>query len=61
MSGRTAAAAALWMIRHGFRYVPVTYTGVALLNYAPFTARAVFTRPEPSRRGLVVAPGAKLI
>ncbi len=39
MSGRMAARVAFWMIRHGFRYVPVTYTGIALLNFIPFTLR----------------------
>jgi monoglucosyldiacylglycerol epimerase len=39
MSGRTAAAIAFGMIRHGFRYVPVTYTGIAFLNYIPFRFR----------------------
>ena len=39
MSGRTAAAIALWLIRRGFRYVPVTYTGIAFLNFVPFFLR----------------------
>ena len=39
MSGRTAAAIALWLIRRGFRYVPVTYTGIAFLNFVPFFFR----------------------
>jgi hypothetical protein len=47
MSGRTAAWVALWLIRRGFRYVPVTYTGIALLNFVPFAVRAWF----PGRRG----------
>ena len=33
MSGRTCARVALFLIRRGARYVPVTYTGVALWNY----------------------------
>jgi monoglucosyldiacylglycerol epimerase len=36
MSGRVCAAIALFLIRRGFRYVPVTYTGVALLNFWKF-------------------------
>jgi monoglucosyldiacylglycerol epimerase len=39
MSGRMAAAVALWLIRRGFRYVPVTYTGIAFLNFVPFFLR----------------------
>ncbi len=44
ISGETAAKVALFLIRRGFRYVPVTYTGVALANYFKF---AWFTRPAP--------------
>jgi hypothetical protein len=36
MSGRTAARIAMFFIRRGFRYVPVTYTGIALVNYWKF-------------------------
>jgi hypothetical protein len=36
MSGATAAMVALFFIRRGFRYVPVTYTGIALLNWLRF-------------------------
>lgn len=36
MSGKTAARVALWWIRRGFCYVPVTYTGVAFVNYFRF-------------------------
>jgi len=39
MSGRTAAAIAFWLIRRGFRYVPVTFTGIAFLNFVPFFLR----------------------
>jgi hypothetical protein len=38
ISGRVAAAIAMFFIRRGFRYVPVTYTGIALLNYFKFIA-----------------------
>jgi hypothetical protein len=46
MSGRMAAWGALWLIRHGFRYVPITYTGIAFLNFIPFFARALVARSE---------------
>jgi hypothetical protein len=36
ISGRTAAAIAMFFIRRGFRYVPVTYTGIALINWFKF-------------------------
>ena len=39
MSARMTAAIALWLIRRGFRYVPVTYTGIAFLNFIPFVLR----------------------
>jgi hypothetical protein len=42
ISGETAARWALFLIRRGFRYVPVTYTGIAFVNYFKF---AWFTRP----------------
>jgi hypothetical protein len=42
ISGETAARWALFLIRRGARYVPVTYTGIALVNYFKF---AWFTRP----------------
>ena len=42
ISGEAAAKAALFLIRRGFRYVPVTYTGIALVNYFKF---AWFTTP----------------
>jgi monoglucosyldiacylglycerol epimerase len=50
MSGGTAAGVAFWLIRRGFRYVPVTYTGIALLNFIPFTLRALLAAPPSSRR-----------
>jgi len=40
MSGETAARVALFLIRRGWRYVPVTYTGVALANYFRFRSLA---------------------
>jgi hypothetical protein len=36
ISGRTAAKIALFFIRRGWRYVPVSYTGVAYLYYFKF-------------------------
>ena len=42
ISGETAARWSLALIRRGFRYVPATYTGIALVNYVKF---AGFTRP----------------
>ncbi|HVS34456.1 MAG TPA: hypothetical protein VMS17_02675 [Gemmataceae bacterium] len=53
MSGQTAARTALFFIRRGFRYVPVTYTGIALLNYFKFLLlpgppRLVERRPAPA-------------
>lgn len=36
MSARSAVGMALFFISRGFRYVPVTYTGLALLNYFRF-------------------------
>jgi len=36
ISGETAARIALFFIRRGFRYVPVTYTGIAFLNALKF-------------------------
>ncbi len=52
MSARTAAGVAFWLIRRGFRYVPVTYTGIAFLNYVPFCLRGVFAdrRDVPRQR-----------
>ena len=63
MTGRTAATIALWLIRRGFRYIPVTYTGIAFLNVVPFVLRGLRARagvprevpqPEPpaARPGL---------
>ena len=44
MSGRTAATIAFWLIRRGFRYVPVTYTGLAFLNFIPLFLRGLCAR-----------------
>jgi hypothetical protein len=58
LSARTAAAIAFWLIRRGFRYVPVTYTGIAFVNYIPFCVRGLIAdlraaRRPRSRAGLV--------
>jgi monoglucosyldiacylglycerol epimerase len=58
MSGRTTAAVALWLIRRGFRYVPVTYTGIAVLNFLPFFVRSLRTRPSLARRADSAADSA---
>jgi monoglucosyldiacylglycerol epimerase len=50
MSGRTAATIALWLIRRGFRYVPVTYTGIAFVNYIQFFLRGLLAGSLVSRR-----------
>jgi hypothetical protein len=50
ISGRTAAAVALFLIRRGFRYVPVTYTGIAFLNFPLFVAHGMAGRSTPARR-----------
>ena len=58
ISGETAARASLFLIRRGFRYVPVTYTGIALANYFKF---AWFTRPAkaPAAAQEALAPAGR--
>lgn len=46
ISGKTAAAIALFFVRRGFRYVPVTYTGIALVNYLKFALRVHAQEPS---------------
>ena len=46
----TAATIALWLIRRGFRYVPVTYTGIAFVNFIPFFLRGLLADSQASRR-----------
>jgi hypothetical protein len=46
ISGRTAAAIAMFFIKRGFHYVPVTYSGIALLNYFKFLFRIHATAPS---------------
>jgi hypothetical protein len=50
MTGRTAATIALWLIRRGFRYIPVTYTGIAFVNFVPYFLRGLRARQEAPRR-----------
>jgi monoglucosyldiacylglycerol epimerase len=54
ISGEVAAEWSLLLIKRGFRYVPVTYTGIALVNYFKF---AWFTRPAtaPIKQSVGVA------
>jgi hypothetical protein len=47
MSAGTAITIALFFIRRGFKYVPVTLTGLALLNYFRFR---YFQKPTPELR-----------
>jgi len=47
MSGPMAASIAVWLIRRGFRYVPVSYTGIAFLNFLPFCVRGLRARSDP--------------
>jgi hypothetical protein len=49
ISGRAAAAIAMFFIRRGFRYIPVTYTGIALLNWLKFLG--------PAASGQATLPG----
>jgi hypothetical protein len=39
MTANFAAAYTLFLLKRGFRYVPVTYTGFAYLNYLRFVFR----------------------
>ena len=47
ISAQLAAQWAYFLIQRGFRYVPVTYTGVALVNYIKFIA---FTQPKTTQK-----------
>jgi hypothetical protein len=46
LSGAVTASIALRLIRRGFRYVPVSYTGIAFLNFLPFFARGLLARSD---------------
>ncbi|MBX7116916.1 MAG: sterol desaturase family protein [Myxococcaceae bacterium] len=52
ISGATAARWAMFFIRRGFTYVPVTYTGFAVLNYFKFLLR--WRREKDARHQLRV-------
>jgi monoglucosyldiacylglycerol epimerase len=39
MSASTAASIALWLVRKEWKYIPVTYTGIAVFNYFRFRHR----------------------
>lgn len=45
MSAKFAAFITFFLLKRGFKYVPVTYTGFAFLNYVRF-ALARFTKPS---------------
>jgi hypothetical protein len=47
MSGKAAAAVTWFLIRRGVRYVPVTYTGIAFLNFFKFLFRVNALPPRP--------------
>jgi hypothetical protein len=56
ISGKTAARIAMFFIRRGARYVPVTYTGIAFVNYFKFLFGAgKAPAAEESRDGLARA------
>jgi hypothetical protein len=45
ISGKTVARASMFLICRGFRYIPVTYTGFAFLNFFKFW---LFVNPAPA-------------
>ncbi len=59
ISGRTAAAIAMFFIKRGFRYVPVSYSGIALLNYFKFLFRIHETPPTARPGELPAAAGGE--
>jgi NAD(P)-dependent dehydrogenase (short-subunit alcohol dehydrogenase family) len=44
ISADMAAKCAMWWIRRGARYIPVTYTGIAYLNYFNFIYRVPYAQ-----------------
>ncbi len=46
ISGNLAARWAWFLIKRGYRYVPVSYTGIALVNYLKFVFR-IHASPDP--------------
>jgi hypothetical protein len=53
ISGDTVARISLFLIRRGFRYIPVTYTGFAFLNFFKFVL-LVRPAPEPGKERMAV-------
>jgi monoglucosyldiacylglycerol epimerase len=53
ISGATTAAVMLFLIKRGFRYVPITYTGFALANFFKFM---FFVGKSEAPRPVVVGP-----
>lgn len=51
MSARFAVRWSLFLIRRGFRYVPVTLTGLALINRLRFARLPRIFRPKPQTAG----------
>ncbi len=47
ISGKLAAGWAWFLIKRGYRYIPVSYTGIALVNYLKFILR-IHVRPDPN-------------
>ena len=59
MSAETAVGIALFFIRRGFRYVPVTYTTLALWNYFRFRLLKAAGNDDPRReQALAGGPNA---
>ncbi|TQN66885.1 Monoglucosyldiacylglycerol epimerase [Colletotrichum shisoi] len=64
VSARWAARVALWWVRRGARYVPVTYTGLAFVNFLRFKlggrlANQQGRKPQPSTSLEGTEPGGK--
>jgi hypothetical protein len=62
ISGRVAALWAWFFIKRGFRYVPVSYTGIALINYFKFLFRwhaQPELKPEGERPRISERPGGR--
>ena len=46
MSAKFAARLTLFLLKRGFKYIPVTYTGFAYLNYFRFAVNIRFAQPS---------------
>jgi hypothetical protein len=57
ISGATAAAIAMFFIRRGFRYVPVTYTGIACVNWLRYAWRPRGARGARGTPGVLEGDG----